>query len=123
MDVVWDRYISDRIKAATREKRDNGIRMKVAGKNKIPGNWRGFLRDKGNKQKLFQFLSQKFLSFDCPERKEVFVISDVKVLTEGSSHNMSSCDHEQADTRLLLHLVDALKNGCSTCVIQTVDTS
>ena len=35
---------------------------------------------------------------------------------------MSPCDHEEADTRLLLHLVDALKNGCSsTCVALTVD--
>ena len=35
VDVVWDRYFSDSIKAAMRKKQ--GIRMKVAGKNKIPG--------------------------------------------------------------------------------------
>ena len=35
---------------------------------------------------------------------------------------MSPCDHEEADTRLLLHLVDALKNGCSTCIVRTGDT-
>ena len=38
VDVVCDRCLSDSIKAATREKRGKGIRMKVAGKNKIPGN-------------------------------------------------------------------------------------
>ena len=122
VDIVWDRYISDSIKAATREKRGKGIRMKVAGKNKVPGNWSGFLRDEGNKQELFQFLSQKISSFDYPVGKEVFVTSDVNVLTKGSSHDMLPCDHEEADTRLLVHLVDALKNGCSTCVVRTVDT-
>ena len=35
---------------------------------------------------------------------------------------MSPCDHEEADTRLLVHLGDALKNGCNTCVVRTVDT-
>lgn len=79
--------------------------MKVAGKNKVPGNWSVFLRDEGNKQELFQFLSQKISSFDYPEGKEVFVTSDVNVLTKGSSHDMLPCDHEEADTRLLVHLV------------------
>ena len=61
-------------------------------------------------------------NFFYPEGKEVFVTSDVNVLTKGSSHDMLPCDHEEADTRLLVHLVDALKNGCSTCVVHTVDT-
>lgn len=122
VDVVWDRYISDSIKAATREKRGKGVRMKVAGKSKVPGNWRGFLRDESNKKELFHFLTQRILSFDYSEGKQVFVTSDANVLSKGSSHDMPPCDHEEADTRLLIHLVDALKSGCSTCVVRTVDT-
>ena len=75
VDIVWDRYISNSIKAATREKRGKGTRMKVAGKSKVPGNWRGFLRDEGNKLELFQFLTHKIASFDYPEGKQVFVTS------------------------------------------------
>ena len=122
VDVVWDRYLSDSIKAATREKRDKGVRMKVAGKNKVPENWICFLRDESNKKELFKYLTQKISSFDYPEGKEVFVTSDVNILTKGSNHDMLPCDHEEADTRLLVHLVDALKNGCSSCVVRTVDT-
>ena len=33
---------------------------------------------------------------------------------------MLPCDHE--DTMLVVHLVYALKNGCKTCLIRTVDT-
>ena len=74
--------------------------------------------------KSFSNSLPKMLSFDYPEGKQVFVTSDVNVLTKGSSHNMSPCDHKQADARLLLHLVhvDALKNGCSTCIVRTIDT-
>ena len=76
---------------------------------------------KGTNRSFFDF-SPKKSSFDYPEGKEVFVTSDINVLTNGSSHDMSPCDHEEADTRLLVYLGDALKNGCSTCVVRTVDT-
>ena len=62
VDIVWDTYVFDSIKASTREKRGRGIRRKVAGKNKVPGKWNDFLRDDNNKNELFDFLSGK-LSF------------------------------------------------------------
>ena len=77
---------------------------------------------KGNKQELFGFLSQKIVAFDYPKGKEVFVTSDLNVLDKGSSHVAVPCNHEEADTRLLVHLVDALKNGSNTCMVRTVGT-
>ena len=56
VDVVWDRYLRDSIKAATREKLGKGVRMKVAGKNKVPENWIGFLR----KKNFLNFSRKKF---------------------------------------------------------------
>ena len=48
-------------------------------------------------------------------------MSGVNNLAKGSSHNMWPCDHEEADTRLLVRFVDTLrnglKNGCRTCLI------
>jgi len=35
---------------------------------------------------------------------------------------MGSYDHEEADTRLLIQLQDALQNGCTPCIVRTVDT-
>ena len=35
---------------------------------------------------------------------------------------MEPCDHEEADTRLLVHLLDALYNGYTSCLVHTVDT-
>ena len=42
-------HITDSI---TREKKGKGIRRKVAGKNRVPGNWNDFLRDGTNKKEL-----------------------------------------------------------------------
>ena len=35
---------------------------------------------------------------------------------------MPECNHEEADTWMLLHLLDALENGATTCLVCTVDT-
>ena len=35
---------------------------------------------------------------------------------------MESCDREEANTRILIHLQDALANSCTACLVRTVDT-
>ena len=101
---MWDVYITDSIKASTREKRGKGIRRKVAGKNIVPTNWMGFLRDEKNKQELFQFLSSKIAAFHYTSNKQVYVTEGQGVLTNRTTLEMSSCDHEEADTRLIVHI-------------------
>ena len=34
---------------------------------------------------------------------------------------MAPCDNEEVDTRLLIHLQDALQNDCTNCLVCTVD--
>ena len=57
LDVVWDEYIADSLKAETRTRRGKGIRRRVEPSNTIPGNWQEFLRINDNKTELFSFLS------------------------------------------------------------------
>ena len=61
----------------------------------------------------------KIASAEYPDGKEVFVTSGMRVLTKGTSRQMIPCDHEEADTRLLVHVMNS---GCSTCLVRTVDT-
>jgi len=75
LDVVWDTYIPDSLKASTRDKRGKGTRRKVAGQTKLPKNWMEFLRDSENKKELFAFLSSKVAHFSWPAEKTVFITS------------------------------------------------
>ena len=59
LDVVWDVYTPDSLKESTRGKKRQGVRRKVAGKTKLPGNWLDFLRASVNKKELFAFLTSK----------------------------------------------------------------
>ena len=60
------------------------------------------------------FLSSKIAAFDYADNKEVFVTQGQRILTNIPTLEMSSCDHEEADTRLVVHIVDALNKGQST---------
>ena len=35
---------------------------------------------------------------------------------------MSSCDHEEADTRMCIHIQDSLEKGAKVILVRTVDT-
>ena len=47
---------------------------------------------------------------------------DEKVLCIGSEEGMTNSDHEEADTRIVLHVQDALERGSTKIMICTVDT-
>ena len=94
----------------------------MVGKNKLPTNWKGFLRDEKNKEELFHFLSIKIMEFKFPDGKDIFLIDGSFVLTNSTTQTIPQCDHEEADTRLIIYLIDALKKGLSTCLVRTVDT-
>ena len=89
----------------------------MAGKNKVPTNWKSFLRDERNKEELFKFLSGKVISFKYPDNKEVFFTDCPFLLTNSTTQSMQQCNHEEADTRLVIHLIDALKKGLSICLV------
>ena len=107
---------------STREKRGKGIQREVAGRNKLSNNWADFLHDSGNKRQVFSFLSNKLEVLECIEGKQIFTSGTTSVTATGASHYMPECNHEEADTRMLLHLQDALENGATTCLVRTVDT-
>lgn len=44
------------------------------------------------------------------------------VISKGSSQPMPQCDHEEADSRISVHIVDALNKGSKTILVRTVDT-
>jgi len=46
----------------------------------------------------------------------------MSVAITGNTHQMQTCNHEEADTRILIYIQDALDNGSTTCLVCTVDS-
>ena len=112
------------LKASTRVKRGKGVRRKVSSSSDLPSSWPDFLHVDQNKTELFQFLSNRISSASFVDR-QVFVTDGPMVLSNKSQELItlpSYCSHEEADTRLLLHVFDAAGAGFSKVMIRTVDT-
>lgn len=123
VDIVWDRYFNNSLKSQTRSKRGKGIRRRVEASSSVPGNWQEFLRIDANKIELFAFL------VNCISK---VVTTKQIVATSGSgvqcipptedTDNLAPCDHEEADTRMFVHVADAVNKGYKKILIRSVDT-
>lgn len=111
VDIVWDQYHTLTIKGNTREKRGTGTRQRISGTAKIPGNWQNFLANIDNKKELFSFLSKKIAEEYFPDDKNVYITAGDQVHHVGNSPPMNQCNHEEADTRVLVHLLHALQSS------------
>ena len=122
LDVVWDRYIPNSLKASTRRKRGKGTKWKVRGSVPIPSNWTQFLRVDENKEQLFLFLATQI---PLIHSNKVVISTHGKSVVSNQDINMdylSPCDHEEADSKMFIHLADAVKQGHERVTIKTVDT-
>ena len=123
IDVVWDVYVDNSLKEHTRGNRGKGKRRKVECNVKVPSNWKEFLRDSKNKTELFHFLSTKISSHDCDK----ILISTFNAGVHGNIpcevdlSPLEPCSHEEAGTRLLVHVHHAQVTGFKNVII-TVDT-
>ena len=84
VDLVWDSYLENSLKARTREKRGSGIRKHVSGSTMFPSNWPNFLKVDENKEELFNFLSHKSLNH-FRENSSSEIIVTVKDSAESSN--------------------------------------
>ena len=131
VDVVFDVYDPQSIKSDERTKRGSqkmcNIRI-LNGAMNIPKSWNDFLTNINNKNELVSFLidSWKGMVPKIPVGQK-FIVSGTGVhhLTEELEGCLSvdhlKSNHDEADTRLLLHAADILKS-VELAVIRTVDT-
>ena len=125
VDLVWDVYLSASLKASTREKRGKGMRRRVAPLNAMPKNCKDFLRCDENKTELFSFLTREAIRLPVTHGKELYATDGTGVLcspADSSVACLAPCLQEEADTRLFLHVADAVRKGCKKVTIHTVDT-
>ena len=127
VDVVFDRYIGDNsIKAAIRSKRaaKKPIRMLVEGQHiPLPSVWSQFIGLDENKADLAKFLSQIIVTYGkrLPDKYELVSGGGFADATHVSSSKREDVglhgNHEEADTRLILHSLDAINEGYKRLMI------
>ena len=86
------------------------------------GNWQEFLRVDDNKTELFSFLASNVAEIDT--NKQIITTQGTGVLCSNRQNlsTLAPCTHEEADTRIFLHVKDAVQQGFNKVSIRTVDT-
>ena len=125
LDIIWDKYLPDSLKSSTREKRGRGIRLQVLPSTLMPSNFKKFLLVADNKVRLFAFLAGQLAQFHV-EGKLIITIIDNTAITSLQipypADMITPCNHEEADSRLLLHAAHCLATGHERIMVTTVDS-
>ena len=123
VDIVFDTYRDNSPKFKSREKRGKRIRKKVENESKTPKDWMSFLRLDQNKTELFSYLSHAVINM-APADINVFCAFDNQAISKQTTNveNISPSTQEKGDTRVFLHVQDAVKTELRRVNIRTVDT-
>lgn len=82
-----------------------------------------FLRHSQNKQELFRYLSDESVSSLKDVQSDFYITAEDIVRHVGPGNNMvGKCNHEEADTRIVLHVLHSLQEGARTILVRTVDS-
>ncbi len=124
LDIIWDRYLPDSLKQSTRDKRGTGERRRVSATTPIPSNWQSFLQVDSNKAELFEYLAEYCIKELHHEKVFITTIGTSVVSSDPhtDTSGMSPCNHEEADTRIMVHIADCVKQGSEKIAIRTTDT-
>ena len=121
-DVVFDVYLPSSLKSETRSCRGQGIRRKVTASGKLPSNWQSCMRDSENKTELFLFLADRIATITSPNLLNVTKGDEALTNHDISLEGVAPCQHEEANTRIFVHVRHAAEQGCKSVIIKACDT-
>ena len=123
LDVVWDVYRQDSLKAQTRRARGTRTQIRIANNTSLSKNWKNFLRIDANKDGIFRLLATALRESQHPPDKTIIsTLGEDAVSTPVLDLQDLHCTQEESDTRLLYHASHAMQNGLSKIMIHATDT-
>ena len=128
VDLVMDFYHSLSLKSSTRENRGLGKVANFVISDLLPANLqKDFLRNDNNKKQLNKMFKHRLLESDIPEGS-ILVVSDEQERYLSNSNDILGLDDigmtriEEADSRIILHIISCLNSGYKSVLIETYDT-
>lgn len=98
------------------------MRRCAEGRNALSRNWQKFLRHHENKFEVSAFLANLATSLRTDKQITSTLRTGVCFMKHPDTSGLVPCSQEEADTRIILHLQDALKKAYTTSLICIVGT-
>ena len=127
IELVFDVYRQISVKRETRDSQGSGYRISVRPDTPIAKGTRGssdFLKNDKNKTELFSMLADIITENIRDSQTDIVATKGIIVVSNKNDHRdeIEPCTHEEADTRMLLHVNDIDKKGLKKIILMTVDT-
>ena len=127
VDIICDLYFDNSLKNQTRHQRGQGTVLMFDENTKFPSDFKdNFLKNNNNKERLNQFLADKFAEIHnngditLTVTKGTGILTNDEMLSSDPLINYNTA--EEADQKLVRHMVQCVKNGVKNVVIRTIDT-
>ena len=123
LDVVWDVYQQDSLKAHTCRTHGTGTQIRITNNTSLPKNWKNLLWVHANKAGLLRLLPIALWESHHPPGKTIIsTLGEDAVFTPVLDLQNLHCTQEESDTQLLYHASHAMQNGLSKIMIHASDT-
>ena len=125
LDIILDIYLPESLKSSTREKRGRCLRIQVLPSTLMPSNFKKFLLVADNKVRLFAFLAGQLAQLQVEGKLIITTIDNTAITSLHIPYlaDMTTpCNHEEADSHLLLHAAHCLATGHERIMVTTVDS-
>ena len=128
IDICTDNYFERSLKTDTRVTRGNGQYFPFKGSTKLPQDIKEcFFSNNKNKEEFNDFLAQKFLDYDCKNVELVISIKDEvlhknKNISTNLDYPILAAFQEEADTKIMAHIVSCCQSGHQYIRVKTVDS-
>ena len=128
IEAVWDRYSEQSLKNQARTKRLGAVKeRRIKASNNVPipkvKEWQNYLKVSENKE-LFKYLSDELVNKTHSSNYHLLSTNGDVVLSNKpiDVSPVSTSDHEEADSRMILHLFDAAIDGHQKAFLRKVDS-
>ena len=127
IDVICDQYFEKSLKNQTRSERGLGSNVNFDDLTSFPNDFGdNFLKNSDNKEKLNHFLAEKMITLHANSDKCLVITKGNSIITNTqdmlNDELLKFCPSEEADPRLLRHMIQCVQSGMSTVVVRTVDS-
>ena len=125
MDVIADQYFELSLKEGTRSKRGTGTVIEFNEQTDLPSNFKEFLKNSQNKDRLNKFLAEKFMTEHMSTKILVFTHKNSILSNSGTimtQDDLLNCNSEEADQRLVRHAINCAINQIATIAVFTYNT-
>ena len=122
-DIIADRYFKNSLKQNIRSRRGQESGKHFNDETKIPGDFRSHFLTNSDKNDLHGNLAEKFVETPIFQKHLVITYND-SILSNTASiiaeDEISNCDIEEADQRIIRHLISCAKNKFKNDLFQQV---